>query len=241
MRRTAALLIAAITITGCASTEQYAAHRAQLDAWERVEKARADAQARRFDALSIVAQRGDPIAQVAVAFAIAGGGSAGTMQTQTAPPAVPDPDAAAYRWAALLLPTATAITTSVAGYRLGVAQSDNAAATAIAGYNTMGTLGTAGTTAATNIATAGFNTFGALPPTTQTTTTNTLNVGPGSAGAIGGAATLDNSRRCAPSYAQPITINASTGSVGSGAPGTNPLTGGSLTTPVGAITNPFTC
>jgi hypothetical protein len=159
-------------------------------------------------------------------MALAGMGGNGATPAAVPPPQVTDPNEGALKWAAVILPTATAITAGYFGYKLGSTQSDNAAATSIAGYGTMATLGTSGTTAATNIATAGFGAFAALPPSSQTTTTNTMTVGAGSAGAIGGAATLDQSRRCATTYSQPITV----------------AVPGSTTPPTAvAVNNPFAC
>jgi hypothetical protein len=225
------------THTGCATDSEMLAHRDSLAAWERVETARAQASARRFEALGEVARRGDTAAQVAVAFAIAGSGGGGSnVGTSTPMPAPPDSEARAYRWASLVLPTATTITAGYFGYKLGSVQSDNARMQAEASYGAMANLGTAGIAGATSVAVRGFDAFAALPPGTVTTTT--LNVGPGGVANTGsGSAMLDNSRRCNPVYTQ------TGGGTTSAIAGSGTTTGGGATAypPTWNFSNPFTC
>jgi hypothetical protein len=206
-----AVLAAALALTGCASTDHYNAQREQVAAWERVETARASANSRKWDALAHAAKDADPQTRIAIVMALGMNGSG--QGTQTAPmPAITDPNEAALRWASIILPSATAITAGYFGYRLGVTQSDNAAATSIAGYGSMTALGVGGQAATRDTAIAGFATFGAMPP--SSVTTSTVNVGAGSvAGWNGGTAAVDQSRRCTNS--QPW-ITTTTGLAGAG-------------------------
>jgi len=193
-RRFAALALAGL-LTGCVSTaEELDNHRRALEAWERVEIARANASAKRFDALAEVARRGDTTAQVAVAMAVGGNGGLNTIAPSPMP-SPPDSEARAYRWAALVLPTATALGSGYFGYKLGVATSNNATRQAEASYGAMATLGTGGFNAVRDVSLGAFDAFATMPAGI----TMQIN-GNGNAAAIGGPATLDQSRRCAPSF-----------------------------------------
>ena len=215
----AALCLALLLAGGCATTEEMAAHRDSIAAWERVEIARANANAKKYDVMREVATRGDASSQIALVLALVGLGQ--PQPQQTAPmPAPPDPEMRVYRWASILLPSATAITAGYFGYRLGVTQSDNAALTSIAGYGTMSALGTTGMGTTRDVAAAGFAAIGSMPQGI------TMNVAAGGAGAIGGSASVDASRRCAPSYSQPVALQ---GAAGAFAPGST------------SYANPFNC
>jgi hypothetical protein len=172
MRNLALILIASLTAS-CATSDHYNAQREQIAAWERVEIAKAQANSRRHDALVAAATGGSDGVRIAAIFAAAGlGGGNNVFPTQL--PAVTDPNEAAYKWASLILPTATAITAGYFGYKLGTTQSDNAAATSIAGYGTMGGIASSGF--ASNATIAGFVQAPAANITTSTTsnTTHTL-------------------------------------------------------------------
>lgn len=230
-RRYTALAIACVMSAGCVITpEETETHRRSIEAWERVEIARANANAKRFDALAEVARRGDTTAQVAVAFAVGAPGAGGGGVAPTPMPTPPDSEARAYRWAALILPTATALGSGYFGYKLGVVSSNNAARQAEASYGAMGQLGTAGINGIRDVALGGFDTFGAQP----TGMSLTIN-GNGNAGAIGGPATLDNSRRCAPSF----QLTGPGGAGGTGGAGNNSAGGAGAAGP--SFNLPFNC
>jgi hypothetical protein len=198
MKKIVTAFAAALALAGCASSDHYNAQREQVAAWERVETARAGANARKWDALAHAAKDADPQTRIAIVMAL--GMNGGGQNTPTAPlPAITDPNESALRWASIILPSATAITAGYFGYRLGVTQSDNAAATSIAGYGSMTALGVGGQAATRDTAVAGFATFGAMPP--SSVSTSTVNVGAGSvAGWNGGTAAVDQSRRCQATY-----------------------------------------
>jgi hypothetical protein len=160
-----------LLLTGCATSDHYNAQREQIAAWERVEIAKAQANARRHDALVAAATGGSDGVRIAAIFAAAG--LNGGVNGQTTPvPVVTDPQESALRWASIILPSATAITAGYFGYRLGEVASNNAAATSIAGYNTMGGIASAGF--ASNGAIAGFIQAPAANITTTTSSSNTL-------------------------------------------------------------------
>jgi hypothetical protein len=156
------------SLTSCATSDHYNATREQTAAWERVEIARAQASAKRFDALTAAAHNGSDIARVVVAMALAGIGGAHNLQS-THLPQVSDPNEAAYKWASLILPTTTAVAAGYFGYKLGTTQSNNSALTSIAGYQTMGGIANSGFAGITT--TAGL--IQAPQPNITTTTTNT--------------------------------------------------------------------
>jgi len=162
------VLLLSILLVGCATTEHYNAQREQIAAWERVEIAKAQANSTRHDALVAAATGGSDGVRIAAIFAAAGLG--GNNVAPTLLPAITDPADGAYRWASLILPTATAITAGYFGYKLGTTQSDNAAITSIAGYQTMGGIASSGFGA--NAAIAGFI---QSPQANVTTTTSTSN------------------------------------------------------------------
>lgn len=159
----------ALLSPGCAANEAYyITQREQIAAWERVEVARAQANAKRLDALSTAAHNGSDLARVAVAFAIAG--MSGGQQFQTQIPQVQPPQDEVYKWAALILPSATAITSGYFGYKLGVAQSDNARLQTEASYGAITSGFTSNAQIAGYIQTPQPN----VTTTTNTTTTSTL-------------------------------------------------------------------
>jgi hypothetical protein len=130
---------------------------------------------------------------VAVAFAVQAN-SGGSDSRPNPLPVITDPAEGAYRWASLILPTATAITAGYFGYKLGTVQSDNARMQTEASYRAVG----AGFASNTSIANSGFAAIASLPPSVTTTTTNTYNTN--GVTAFGGPASLDQSRRCSGSW-----------------------------------------
>jgi hypothetical protein len=216
--------IMAIASSGCVTVEEMNAHRESVAAWERVEIARAQALSKRFEALGVVAARGDTTAQVAVAFAVNSGSASNVLQAAPMP-AAPDAEARAYRWASLILPTATTIAVAGFGAKVQMNASDNAARVQEASYGTIGSVAGSGYSAASSVALAGFDAIRAMPQ--GVTTTNTMTIGAGGAGVVGdGSASVDASRRCAPSWTQPLTL---TGSAGAFVPGST------------SYSNPFNC
>lgn len=216
----------AALLAGCVTVEETESYRRAVEAWERVEIARAHANAKRFDALAEVARTGGETSKVAVAFAVSGGSSSSI--TAAAPlPAAPDSETRFYRWASLILPTATTLGSGYFGYKLGVAQSNNAARMTEASYGALST----GFGAIRDVATSAFETMPLLPGTTYHIQGN------GNATAFGaGNATLDNSRRC--STANSLAGSANGGAGGGGA-GTGGAGGAGGTAPT--FTLPFTC
>jgi hypothetical protein len=157
-----------LILSSCASHEgYYITQREQTAAWERVEIARAQAAAKRYDALSVAARDGSDLARVAVAFATAGLNNA--QHISSPPPQVQPPPDEAYKWASLIIPTAANIASVGFGYKLGAVQSNNAARQAEASYGAIASVANGGFGTATAL--AGF--IQAPGPVTNTTTNTT--------------------------------------------------------------------
>jgi hypothetical protein len=193
-------LVLLLLLPGCATDAYYLAQMKQLDVYRETEIARAAAYARKYDALAEFSRTGNSHAQVAAVIALNA-----ERPVQAPLPAVRDPSEDVYKWATLVLPTATAITAGYFGYKLGTVQSDNARMQTEASYSAIN----AGYASNTAIATAGFN----QPP--SVTTTNTYSLGTNAIGVWGGTAQQDNSRRCQGSWltypstgANPLGVNA---------------------------------
>lgn len=121
---TTALL--ALTLVGCASTEQYQAYTAAHQAY-------AEAEAEKYRALAAMARQSDPTAK-AIAAVMLGGGAGGTAPR--AQIAMPESTGDKFlKWTSVLMPAVTQM--YVANQSAGVAinQSNNAASTAISTNN----------------------------------------------------------------------------------------------------------
>ena len=163
------IVVLILTLPACATTDHYIAVMAQTAAWERVELARLGANARKYEALAESARGGSDVARVAVAMSLAAQGGYGGHVNPLPP--IGDPGEQAYKWASIIFPTATAITSGYFSYKLGAVASNNAAATSISAYSVLG--GTASAGFASNAAIAGY--IQAPQPNITTTTSNTTN------------------------------------------------------------------
>jgi PBP1b-binding outer membrane lipoprotein LpoB len=114
--RLIAIILCALSLTGCATAE----YQAYADA----HKAQAAAQTARFQALADIARQGDTTAKVAAVMSLQMGG--GQQNTQiNAPKSWAD---YAMQWTGLLLPTIGQVYTINKQTSLGMRQSDNATA-----------------------------------------------------------------------------------------------------------------
>lgn len=118
--RLLAAILAAIAMTGCASTE-YAAYAA-------AHRAQAEAQTERYRALAKIAESGDTTAKVAAVLSLNAAGGA-SQQAQIATPRTWADYA--LQWTGLLLPTVTQVYAVNKQTSLGMRQSDNATALGI--------------------------------------------------------------------------------------------------------------
>lgn len=121
-----ATLALAVTLVGCASTEQYQAYTAAHQAY-------AEAEAEKYRALAAMARQSDPTAKAIAAVMLGGGATAGNTRTQIA---MPESTGDKFlKWTSVLMPAVTQM--YVANQSAGVAinQSNNAAATAISTNN----------------------------------------------------------------------------------------------------------
>lgn len=146
MKQAAALLALAV-LSGCASTNKD--YVALLTAQQAVAVQNAEAAKARYQAMAQIAQTGDASSRTAAVMAMA------MVQIPHVQLPAP-PENEAFKWASILLPAVSNLGTGYFGYRLGITQSNNAAATTIAGYNTFGSMATAGYAALGSTASAGF-------------------------------------------------------------------------------------
>jgi hypothetical protein len=164
MNKLTPILLALLSASCATNDNYYITQREQIAAWERVEIARAQADSRKYEALSVAANNGSDVARVAVALAVGGVGNGQNFQ-HTQIPQVQAPQDEAYKWAALILPTATNIAVAGFGYKLGVTQSDNSRLQTEASYRAVSSGYTSNAQIASYIQAPG--------ATTTTTTTNT--------------------------------------------------------------------
>jgi hypothetical protein len=118
-----ALILCALSLTGCATKE----YQAYADA----HKAQAAAQTARFQALADIARQGDTTAKVAAVMSLQMGGGQQNAQIN-APKSWAD---YAMQWTGLLLPTIGQVYTINKQTSLGMRQSDNATALGISTNN----------------------------------------------------------------------------------------------------------
>ena len=126
MSKLIATALLALTLVGCASTEQYQAYTAAHQAY-------AEAEAEKYRALAAMARQSDPTAK-AIAAVMLGGGVGGTAPR--AQIAMPESTGDKFlKWTSVLMPAVTQM--YVANQSAGVAinQSNNAASTAISTNN----------------------------------------------------------------------------------------------------------
>lgn len=121
-----ATLALAVTLVGCASTEQYQAYTAAHQAY-------AEAEAEKYRALAAMARQSDPTAKAIAAVMLGGGTTGGNTRAQIA---MPESAGDKFlKWTSVLMPAVTQM--YVANQSAGVAinQSNNAASTAISTNN----------------------------------------------------------------------------------------------------------
>lgn len=214
-------------VAGCATVNKD--YQARVEAQASVERAYAEAEkerhrteAARWAAIAAIGQATtDPAARVAAVVALAmGQQNAAALPRQPAPmPELPATvEDRAFRWASLILPTATAIAGGYFGYRLGVTQSNNNRDTTVAGYNTFGTISSAGFASASGIAASGFGAADSIAariqapaPSITLSGTGVIGagqfVGPNSGSASGNSGTIGNENQ---SPKSPITTTTTT-------------------------------
>ncbi len=199
-------ILALALLSACATTtdKNYAA---LLATQESIATSRAEAEKARYAAIAEIARGGDPSSRTAAVMALALGGGSSSQQLNLPAP----PEDSAYKWAALILGPVTNIASGYFGYRLGVSQSDNQAASTIASYQTFGSMGG-------SIERAGIAGYPYLQAPAANVTTTTLS----GSGVIG-----------AGSYVGPVTTTRNCAG-GNGAPGGNGG-GGATTGGPGAI------
>ena len=170
--KTIVAVIAALALGGCATTNKD--YLAMLTAQQAVAVQNAEAVKARFQAMSQIAQTGDASSRTAAVMAMA---MVQTPNVQLPPP----PESEVFKWASVLVPAITNLGANFFTYRLGAINSNNAASTTTAAYNTFGQMAASGFNAVQGTATAGFNAnstiagFIQAPQANVTTTTTTTN------------------------------------------------------------------
>ena len=115
------LIIAALLLTGCSTTQEYSAY---ADAHARSETAR-------YQVLSNVATTGNESAKIAAVMAMALGQNQSTLRAPEAP------GGTALQWLSVLMPTVVQAYGITANMQLGLRQSDNGASVARSTNDTM--------------------------------------------------------------------------------------------------------
>ena len=129
-----------VALTGCASHSEYYAAIERANALQvEATKARADADAERIAALTLLAESGDESTKVAAVVSLAMMNSRGAEQAQMIQPRPQQSEA--LQWAQTLVPFAGLGLQAYYGYSLGKVQSDNNAAVAISGQEAYTELG----------------------------------------------------------------------------------------------------
>jgi len=128
-----------LALTGCASYGEYyasvdSANSRQVES----QRAQAEAQAIKYQALMRIAESGDATAKVAAVMALALGGS--VQQVQMAVPAQPQNEA--LQWASILAPTLVHGYSIHSNNKLQIRQSDNSVRTNQMIYDTLGGMST---------------------------------------------------------------------------------------------------
>jgi hypothetical protein len=167
-----------ILLAGC----QTAGYQQYADAMARIAEANADVAREQARAMKDLAQfGGDQTTRAIAVVMLALGAQSNKVQVQLQPP-----QNEALQWAQVILPSAVSLGLGYWGYRLGVHQSDNQAATTQASYNAF----TAFKPQPIDFSTVRPN----VTTITTTTNTNDIHTRDGNA-AIGGDANQDNSLR----------------------------------------------
>ena len=165
---------------GCATPEAYQAYATSV---RDIAASNAQAQAAQHTAIMSLAAGGDATTKTVAVLMLALG--IGKPQQVIVEP----PKNEALQWAQVLMPTLTAVGLGYFGYRLGQTQSNNAAATSIAGYGAMNGIADSGFNAVGQFKPAPFDWSGLAALQPNVTSTNTItNTGNG---VIGGGA-VDN-------------------------------------------------
>ena len=129
------------------------------------EKEKYKADQMKYAAIQKIGETGDTTAKAVAMMALMGGnGSNGPAQQRSQMP-LPQHETtgdAALKWVSALGGPTAMLISGYFGYKLGETQSNNAAASTIAGYNAFGTVANSGFGAATQIANAGFASNGVL-------------------------------------------------------------------------------
>lgn len=149
--RNSLLVLLMVALSGCATPgyDRYA------EAVAKQAEYQADVQREQAKAIMALAQTGDATTKTVAVMLLA------MQQGQNRAPMIEPPRDPALQWAAVIMPSVTALAGGYFGYRLGVTQSNNQASTTTASYNAFGSIATAGFGSNAAIANAG---FGALPP-----------------------------------------------------------------------------
>lgn len=238
--------LSALAITGCATTKIDPNYAARLTAQASIEQVRAQAELEharaetaRMLALQRIGESGDTNARQFAVFALAFAGNSGRgrdgVVTQPLPPIPDSTGDTALKWAQVLSGPVAMLGSGYFGYKLGVTQSNNNAATTIAGYNSFSSIANSGFNSTTAIANGGFTAAGQIAGNIQAPQPNITIGGNGVIGSgtmsttLSGTGVLGNG-----TYTGPVTRNCSGGNGAAGGNGAVGGNGGAGTTAGGA-------
>jgi hypothetical protein len=174
MRAIALTVVLVAVASGCQTPHLDPNYAAQIQAyqdrermWAQVQIERARTEQARYLAIQHIANDGDPqsrqtalmvLALSGGGAAISGAGASGVGDFRSVPlPVVPETqEDKALKWTQVLLGPTIGLVAGYYGYKMGIQQSNNAAATSIAGYDTIRGLGIAGYTSLEGTARTGF-------------------------------------------------------------------------------------
>lgn len=140
MKKVIVTIVGLMVLTGCASHSEYYAAIERANALQvEATQAKADADAERISALTLLAESGDESTKVAAVVSLALMNQQGERQATMIQPRPQQSEA--LQWAKTLVPFAGLAMQSYYGYSLGKVQSDNNAAVAISGQEAYTELG----------------------------------------------------------------------------------------------------
>ena len=152
-----------VALAGCATPPGYVEYAAAIKAMAAQQAASSMAAS---EAIAKIAASGDSAARVAAVLML------GLQAQRTQAPVMEPPRDQALQWAAVIMPSLTAVASGYFGYRLGVTQSNNQAQTTLASYDAIAGTSVAGYNALTTFRPVPVDFAGlikSLPPT-QTVT-----------------------------------------------------------------------
>jgi len=174
MKKLALIALAALALTGCATSKDYQLY---AETQQKIAHANAMAETARYAALAEIAKSGDSASKVAAVISLnMGGGGQGVKPPQQVLPPKTFGDTA-LQWTSVLLPSLTNIYGINANRQVAITQSNNQAAIATSTNNTFASMNNNMATSNTAIANAGLTAVTTVANSGLTTANNIANSG----------------------------------------------------------------